>query len=636
MPSQNALHLTPGALLAGKYRLRQLIGEGAMGVVWAAVNESTGREVALKLVVQEDPDLRARLLQEGRACGRLQHKHIVQIYDVDKTARGEPFLVMPRLTGETLAALIKRRRRLEVAEAARIGRDIARGLAAAHAVGIVHRDLKPSNVFLHTEPDEPDYLVKVLDFGVSKLASTGQGVKTATGIVLGSPAYMSPEQIRSIPDVDHRVDLWALGVVLYEMLAGVRPFQGSLEGVLGAILAGEIPSVSKAVRNLDPRLAEIVSRCLQRDRERRPGSATEIAAQLDVLVAAGAGSPFVPGAGSARPPVVSAPVRPGGAAFAPAPGAAMHRGSPPAELSWDPSMEVTLPLARADRRQPADMAPARPSHAPPRHGSAPLATPLPAAAGAWLGDPRLRAGPTAPPALDLQPLPGPRSTGRMALAAGALAVAVLLGIAAALYLARTGDAARAPSSALETAASASSPSAPDDSASPPAPPGIPDPASPVTADPASPVPPAPAPASPDAGEHARDPGSPGNAAPPGQPPSEPPSAPLKRSTASPPAPAPTVAPRPPPPTAPFDQTAARAALGRAAAAAAGCAVPGGPTGSGKARVLFGNDGNTLSAVLEGPVASTSLQGCLLSAFRRAHVPPFAGSPVSVVKSFTVR
>lgn len=140
--------LAAGLLIAEKYRLLHPLGEGAMGVVWAARNEITTRDVALKLLARPEPEYRRRLLREARACGALHHPNIVDLYDVVQTEGGDPVLVMELLRGQTLAELLRDRRRLEVPLAARIGRDIARALAAAHGAGILHRDLKPSNVFL--------------------------------------------------------------------------------------------------------------------------------------------------------------------------------------------------------------------------------------------------------------------------------------------------------------------------------------------------------------------------------------------------------------------------------------------------------------------------------------------------------
>src|SRR6185503_1947788 len=212
-------------LISGKYRLTQRLGAGAMGEVWEATNELTGCKVALKRILNPTDDLRRRLLQEARACGSLEHRNIVKVYDVVETDNGDPILVMQRLTGETLAEMLRRKRKLEPPLAASIGRDIACALGAAHDAQFVHRDLKPANVFLHREHDvgEGEFVLKVLDFGVSKSMAPGDGPATITGMVLGSPAYMSPEQVRMAKDLDPRTDLWSLGIILFEMVTGERP-----------------------------------------------------------------------------------------------------------------------------------------------------------------------------------------------------------------------------------------------------------------------------------------------------------------------------------------------------------------------------------------------------------------------------
>ncbi|WP_437977171.1 protein kinase [Sorangium sp. So ce295] len=290
MPSpKSSTLLASGVLIDRKYRLLRQIGEGAMGVVWAAVNVATAREVALKLIHRPETEFRLRLQREARNCGALRHRNVIDIYDMGETEAGEPFLVMQLLTGETVAELLARRRRLDPPVAASIGRDVARGLAAAHAMHIIHRDLKPANIFLHREPDMDEPVVKVLDFGVAKNLSVNDGLHTVQGGAVGSPLYMSPEQVRAEPNVDHRADIWALGVVLFEMLTGMRPFQGDAQAVFMGILTGEIPTVSKYLRRVDQGLVDLIARCMRRERADRIGSAAEVAALLDRYAERGAG-----------------------------------------------------------------------------------------------------------------------------------------------------------------------------------------------------------------------------------------------------------------------------------------------------------------------------------------------------------
>jgi serine/threonine-protein kinase len=178
-----------------------------MGVVWAAINELTEREVALKLIrgIEATEDARGRLLREARACGRIVHRNVVQIYDVGETEAGDPFLVMELLNGETVGDKLDREGKIAPDVALRIIADTARGLRAAHGARVMHRDLKPSNLFLHFEPDTDAVILKIVDFGVSKTLQTTSDF-TATGRTMGSPAYMSPEQVKGLKTVDHRTD----------------------------------------------------------------------------------------------------------------------------------------------------------------------------------------------------------------------------------------------------------------------------------------------------------------------------------------------------------------------------------------------------------------------------------------------
>jgi serine/threonine protein kinase len=299
--------MNSGTLIAGRYRLVRPIGKGAMGVVWEAIHEGTSRQVAIKLIVESTDELRRRLVREAHAYGALRHRNIVEILDVGETDDGDPFLVMQLLVGETLADRLTRQRRLGVPEATRIARDVARALATAHAASIIHRDLKPANIFLHDEPGEEITVVKVVDFGVSKNLLASDGLSTVAGGMVGSPAYMSPEQAAAgmRGAVDHRADLWSLGVVLFEMLTGVRPLQGDSVSIIPQLVSGEIPLVTTWVRTIDPRLAALVARCLDRDLSKRIGSAADLAAQLQSFTSTtqgpGTSSPVQSGPGISPP-----------------------------------------------------------------------------------------------------------------------------------------------------------------------------------------------------------------------------------------------------------------------------------------------------------------------------------------------
>jgi serine/threonine-protein kinase len=276
--------MTAGATIAGKYRLLRPLGKGSMGEVWAALHLALGREVAVKLIFEGSPELASRLKREALACGRLEHPNIVRVYDFGETENGEPFLVMEQLTGETLADRLARQQRLPVEDAVTIGLEVARALRSAHEAGIVHRDLKPANVFLSDGPEGVS--VKVLDFGVSKILTSFDMSVTTAGSLVGSPAYMSPEQARALPEIDARADLWSMGVLLFEMLTGTRPFAApTVVGVVTEILAGTIPTLSAAMPGVDPRLDATVRRCLTREVEQRMPSAAALCEALAPLQA---------------------------------------------------------------------------------------------------------------------------------------------------------------------------------------------------------------------------------------------------------------------------------------------------------------------------------------------------------------
>jgi serine/threonine protein kinase len=314
-----------GTRIGGKYRLVRPLGEGGMGVVWAAVNELTEREVALKLIraAEASEDARTRLLREARACGRINHRNVVEIYDVGQTDGGDPFLVMEMLSGETIGEKLTRERKLAPEVALRIAAETARGLRAAHAARVIHRDLKPSNLFLHEEPGADAAVLKILDFGVSKTLQQDPNY-TATGKTMGSPAYMSPEQVRGLKTVDHRTDLWSLGVVLAEIVSGRRVFQGLTPyGAAAEVLSGRIRSLSDLLPGADARIVALVDRCLQRDVDKRFASADEF---LEAIV---------PLLGDDRPGLPPGTAKPTGAGSGSIPPSAMKLAPLPVITSMD-------------------------------------------------------------------------------------------------------------------------------------------------------------------------------------------------------------------------------------------------------------------------------------------------------------
>jgi eukaryotic-like serine/threonine-protein kinase len=269
----------PGSLLAGKYRLELLLGEGGMGSVWSAYNVELELPVALKLLKAGAPGdkLQERLRLEARAVARLIHPSIVRVLDVAATEQGAPFIVMELLQGETLTQTLSRGC-LKPTKAVQLLLPIAEGLALAHAKGIVHRDVKPDNIFLARE--EGQLQPKLLDFGIAKLEHAVLTHQlTERGITLGSPIYMSPEQARG-DVVDPRSDVWSLCVVLYKAIAGRAPFKGkSQRRILDAILHEE-PLPFPEEFSVDPKLAELICWGLSKDPEHRPGTVRELGRRL--------------------------------------------------------------------------------------------------------------------------------------------------------------------------------------------------------------------------------------------------------------------------------------------------------------------------------------------------------------------
>jgi serine/threonine-protein kinase len=280
--------LTPGDVIGKRYRLDKELGRGGMGVVWAATHLVTRKRVAIKFVrgpADMRSDLRRRFLREARAACAVDHPNTVEVLDVFELEDETPVMVMELLSGETLRELLEREGKLSVSRAASLLLPVTEAVAAAHAAGIVHRDLKPENIFLAGEPGRP-VKVKVLDFGIAKLVVGGGGASeaesiTGTGSMVGTPCYMAPEQQLAEKDIDGRADIWALGVILYECLAGVRPVQGSGIGQIVHQLATEgIKPLGTVVPNVPPDAAALVMHMLERKRYDRPQDLREVAGLL--------------------------------------------------------------------------------------------------------------------------------------------------------------------------------------------------------------------------------------------------------------------------------------------------------------------------------------------------------------------
>jgi len=280
---------TTGAVLSGRYRLTRKLGEGGMGEVYEAEPLNGGAHVALKVLRGEyfaDMQVRSRFIDEAQTCMRLVHPNIVRVVECAQTDDGLPYLVMELLEGVPLGAYMRGGARVPVAQAAPILHALLAGLAMAHANGVVHRDLKPDNVFLTRDPGGR-FVVKVLDFGIAKVmdAAGGMGNRTHTGMLLGTPAYMSPEQARNARDVDQRADLWSAGVLFYEMLTGQVAFPAPTEFArLAALLTVEPQPVEQVDPGLSP-LGPFLRRALQKDRDQRFSSAVEMSRSLAAALA---------------------------------------------------------------------------------------------------------------------------------------------------------------------------------------------------------------------------------------------------------------------------------------------------------------------------------------------------------------
>jgi serine/threonine-protein kinase len=274
-----------GEVVGGKFVIERVLGVGGMGVVLAARHTQLGQNVAIKFLrrtAASSPEAVSRFLREARAVVALQSAHVVRVMDVGTLDDGLPYMVMEHLSGTDLGHVLEVRTAVPVEEAVDYLLQAIEAIAEAHAAGIVHRDLKPSNRFLTLRPDGSP-LVKVLDFGISKAVPGGPEPLnlTDTAVVLGSPLYMSPEQVRSTKNVDTRTDIWALGVIIYELLAGTPPFEAdSVTGLCAKIVADPPAPLRLRRPEVPVALEAVILRCLEKDITRRPRSVSELAAAL--------------------------------------------------------------------------------------------------------------------------------------------------------------------------------------------------------------------------------------------------------------------------------------------------------------------------------------------------------------------
>ncbi len=273
-----------GDVLAGKYRLERVVGEGGMGVVYAAQHLVLKQRVAVKVLLPDaatSDHVVERFAREAQAAARIMSEHVARVMDAGSTATGAPFLVMEYLEGCDLAELLAVEGPLPPADVVDYLIQALEALAHAHAVGLVHRDIKPANLFLACRADGGN-VIKVLDFGISKTMKSRPEDRVLTGqAVLGSPVYMSPEQLRNAKNIDARADLWSLGVVAYELLSGKPPFDGDGVGeIFAAILESDATPLQTKDRRLPHELSAIVMKCIQRKPEDRWANAAELSKAL--------------------------------------------------------------------------------------------------------------------------------------------------------------------------------------------------------------------------------------------------------------------------------------------------------------------------------------------------------------------
>lgn len=350
----------PGDFVGGRYKVASLLGEGGMGAVFAATNGATGRPVAIKWMkpqMAKSPEALARFLAEARTTARIEHPNVIQILDVGQDGDA-PFLVMERLRGESLGERLERDHRIPPAEAVDIIIAACNGVSEAHSEGIIHRDLKPDNIFLCQSKDGKPRAPKVLDFGISKLFDDGGGQQqqlTQTGAIMGTPLYMSPEQLDGRREPDAAFDVYAMGVVLYETLAGKTPYNADTFFVLvQQIVAGNRVPLGQAAPWVPAELCAVVDRAMNPDREQRIATMGELLAGLqhvkDNVVLVGASparpvqtGPFTPhNAGPATGPM-NAPTGPMGAPTGPmsAP-MQVHQAPTPAAPSGPPWVLISV------------------------------------------------------------------------------------------------------------------------------------------------------------------------------------------------------------------------------------------------------------------------------------------------------
>jgi len=273
--------VNPGTIVDGKYKIERQLGEGGMATVYSAMHMHLNEKVAIKVLLANlagSANIVERFMREARAAVRLKSEHVVRVKDVGALPSSQPFIVMEFLDGTDLEALLHKRGRIPYAEVVDYVMQVCEALAEAHAAGIVHRDIKPANCVLATRNDGMPS-IKVLDFGIAKMMLGDDAAKlTATSATMGTPAFMSPEQIRGAKDVDHRGDIWSVGVMLFELMMGKVPFIGDTYGrLVMAVMREPTPPMP----DIPPGLVEVINKCLAKTREERYQTVAELARGLE-------------------------------------------------------------------------------------------------------------------------------------------------------------------------------------------------------------------------------------------------------------------------------------------------------------------------------------------------------------------
>ena len=350
----------PGALLVGKFRLEEIIGYGGMGSVWRATHLGLSQEIAIKLVsvdFAKSADALRRFDTEAKAAARIRSRHVPQVFDNGVLDDGTPYLAMELLQGQTLFKRVHVQGPIPLPETVSILEQCCRALGRAHSLGIVHRDIKPDNIYLAVSADDDGYVVKVLDFGIAKVQTLAENehLSTRTGQLLGTPMYMSPEQARGLRTIDHRTDLYSLGLVAHVMLTGNLAFSSeSLGDLLVQICTQPLPSLRAQAQSLPPAMEDWFQKACARDPDHRFQSAQAFvdALRLAAGMTAGGdrmsalGPASLDGTGSLRPQVTPLPTPPPGSMGMTMP---LQAGSPSVSTTGGTSLEGQVPAKKGSK-----------------------------------------------------------------------------------------------------------------------------------------------------------------------------------------------------------------------------------------------------------------------------------------------